>query len=170
MTGVCTGCWYLIALFFGPFFTSIPATATTPVLIAVGFLLFVNVKRIDFEDARTAYPSFLTLFFIPFTSNTICGLLVGYTCYIFLSIFTMDFIDNARDIYDDYFVVNDSGSLDDKGQRHEVVEFETGPVAVPLPPVQQEPVSTARRASMVLQGALSDRTGIDTTMQNPVIN
>lgn len=81
----------------------------------------------------------------------------------------MDFIDNARDIYDDYFSASGNGLQDDKGQREVVVEFETGPVPVPLPPVQPVPVTAARRASLVLQGAISDRRGIETTIQSPVI-
>lgn len=103
LSAVFCGCLFFFAMFFGPFFTAIPNAATSPVLITVGMLMFMNVKRIDFDDLKYAFPAFCTLFFIAFTSSTLAGLVIGYCCYIFLSIFTLDIVDNTFDILKECF-------------------------------------------------------------------
>ena len=61
----------------------------------------MNVRRIDFDEPKYAYPAFLTLIFIPFTTSTFVGVNIGYVTYIFLSIMTLDIIDNVKTLYDD---------------------------------------------------------------------
>ena len=61
--GLCFG----VSVFFGPLFSAVPPAGTTPLLILVGMLLFVNVSRIKWAVASEAIPAFLVLLLIPFT-------------------------------------------------------------------------------------------------------
>ena len=157
LTAVTCGVFYLISLFFAPFFLEIPPAATSPILITTGMLMFMNVQRVNFTEAKYAFPAFLTLFFIPFTFSTLCGLVIGYTCYIFVSIYTLDIIDYAHDLYNEYFP---------KRKTEEVVELETGTVAVPLPPA---PKFNARRASVMLIQNMTSEVNMATDMSAPVL-
>ena len=104
LASVSCGCFYLLSMFWGPFYFDIPPAATSPVLISVGLLLFMNVRRINFDEPKFSYPAFVTLIFIPFTNSTFVGLVIGYISYFMLSIVTLDIIDNVRDLYIDFFV------------------------------------------------------------------
>lgn len=102
LSAVVCGLLFIGALFFGPFFMAIPPAATSPLLVVVGMVMFLNIQRLDFTDYKYTFPAFCTLFYIPFTSSTLCGLVVGYFCYTVISIFTLDIIDNTKDIIEFY--------------------------------------------------------------------
>ncbi len=48
LTALTTGVLFLLALFFAPIFTIVPAAATAPALILVGFFMMSPVLNIDF--------------------------------------------------------------------------------------------------------------------------
>ena len=48
LTAVTVSILFLLSLFFSPFFMAIPAFATAPALVSVGFLMFTAVTGIDF--------------------------------------------------------------------------------------------------------------------------
>lgn len=78
-----------------PVFAAVPAAGTAPLLIIVGVVLFNNVKRVDWTDMKYAVPAYITLFFIPFTYSILRGVAFGYVIYIFLLLFTGDFITES---------------------------------------------------------------------------
>ncbi|MGG7060324.1 solute carrier family 23 protein, partial [Clostridium tertium] len=65
LTAVITAVLFFVSLFFAPLFTSIPAQATSPVLILVGFMMASSILKINFEDFTDAIPAFLTFIIMP---------------------------------------------------------------------------------------------------------
>ena len=61
LTALTTGVLFLLATLFSPLFTAIPAFATAPALIFVGFLMFEAVVELKFtdEDLTEAIPAYL---------------------------------------------------------------------------------------------------------------
>ena len=49
LASVVTGVFFLLAVLFAPLFLMIPAAATTPVLLIIGFVMMQGLKSIDFE-------------------------------------------------------------------------------------------------------------------------
>ncbi|MGL5647544.1 MAG: NCS2 family permease [Clostridium sp.] len=85
-TAITTGVLFLIAMFFSPIFIAIPACATAPALIYVGFLMLGAVKNIDFEEIREGFPAFLTIACMPLMYSIGDGLTVGVLSYVFINI------------------------------------------------------------------------------------
>lgn len=61
LTSVVTALRFLSALFFSPFFISIPACAYGPTLIIVGMLIMEPMKDISFKDITEAVPVFIII-------------------------------------------------------------------------------------------------------------
>lgn len=86
LTSVVTGILFLLAIFFTPLISIVPAYAVAPALIVVGFLMLKVVKNIDWEDFSTAFPAFLTLVMIPFTYNISKGIGYGFISYVLIKV------------------------------------------------------------------------------------
>ena len=94
LASVVTGVLFLIAMFFSPLFIAIPACATAPALIIVGFFMIENIVKIDFSDFTEGVPAFLTIALMPLTYSIGDGLTIGILSYAVLNlvnnIFTKD--------------------------------------------------------------------------------
>ncbi|CAB49984.1 NCS2 family permease [Pyrococcus abyssi] len=89
MTALVTGLLFLvIGLFIGPLAGSIPAFATAPALVIVGYYMMSAMKNVDFNDPTEALPAFLVLITIPYTYSIADGIGVGFISYTLLKIFT----------------------------------------------------------------------------------
>lgn len=86
LTSVVTGVLFLIAMFFSPLFVAIPACATAPALIVVGFFMMENVVKIDFSNITEGLPAFLTIAMMPLTYSIGDGLTMGILSYTVLNI------------------------------------------------------------------------------------
>jgi AGZA family xanthine/uracil permease-like MFS transporter len=86
VTSIVTGLLFIAALFLAPLVGAIPSAATAPALIIVGGLMLSSVGDIDWEDALTAIPAFLTLVTIPLTFSIANGLAFGIISYVLLRI------------------------------------------------------------------------------------
>nr|WKT13923.1 NCS2 family permease [Borrelia sp. BU AG58] len=91
ITSIVTGLLFLVSVLFAPLFVAIPASATAPALIYVGFLMFKGIKNIDFSNTTETIPSFLTLLLIPLSYSIGSGLSIGIVSYTIVSI-TYDLI------------------------------------------------------------------------------
>src|SRR5436309_10085871 len=60
-TSVVTGVLFLIAIFLSPIAGLIPAQATAPALVLVGYLMFTLVKDINVADIEDGLPALLTI-------------------------------------------------------------------------------------------------------------
>ena len=88
LTAVVTGLLFLLAVFFTPLVAIVPAFATAPALVLVGFLLISGVRAIRWEDATTALPVFLVIVLIPFTFSISKGIGCGFISYVLLKLLT----------------------------------------------------------------------------------
>lgn len=90
LTALTTAVLFLLATLFSPLFTSIPAFATAPALIFVGFLMFESVVEIKFtEDNLTeAIPAYLSIIAMPLFYSISEGICMGIISYVVLQVAT----------------------------------------------------------------------------------
>lgn len=69
---------FLLAMFFAPVIGAVPAVATAPALVVVGFLMMGLVREMDLDTSDEGIPAFLTLLLIPMTQSISCGIGVGF--------------------------------------------------------------------------------------------
>jgi AGZA family xanthine/uracil permease-like MFS transporter len=79
---VAVGVLFALAIFAAPVAGIVPAAATAPALIAVGFLMFQQITRIDFRRLDSAIPAFVLLVTIPFTFSISHGIGYGFITYV----------------------------------------------------------------------------------------
>lgn len=93
LTSLATAALFLIALFFAPVFTMVPAAATAPALILVGFFMMSPILNIDFENYTESIPAFITIIFMPLTYSIAEGIVFGMLSYVLLKVITGKFRD-----------------------------------------------------------------------------
>jgi AGZA family xanthine/uracil permease-like MFS transporter len=81
LASVVTGACFLLALFLAPLAGIVPAQATAPALILVGFLMTALVRDIPFGDLEDGFPALLTITFMPFTYSITDGIGAGFVSY-----------------------------------------------------------------------------------------
>jgi AGZA family xanthine/uracil permease-like MFS transporter len=81
LVGVVVAALFLVALFFSPIVGIVPAIATAPVLIVVGFLMISVIKDISFDDIEESFPAFLILLVMPLTLSISHGIGYGFIAY-----------------------------------------------------------------------------------------
>jgi len=77
---------FLLAMFAAPIAGIVPAAATAPALIAVGFLMTQQISRIDLRALPTAIPAFVLLVTIPLTYSISHGIGFGFIAYVAIQI------------------------------------------------------------------------------------
>ena len=82
LTSFATAVCFIIALFFAPLFLSIPAAATTPVLVIVGLFMLSPIKDINLEDYAESIPAFITIIMMPLAYSISDGILCGLISYV----------------------------------------------------------------------------------------
>lgn len=85
-TALTTGALFLIAMFFSPIFIAMPACATAPALIYVGYLMLSAVKEIDIHNVTEGIPSFITITTMALTYSIGDGLTLGILSYVILNL------------------------------------------------------------------------------------
>jgi AGZA family xanthine/uracil permease-like MFS transporter len=98
---VFVGLMFLGSIFLAPIAGVVPAAATAPALILVGFLMMSQVTAIDFRRAQTGIPAFLTLITIPCTYSIAHG--IGYGCVSYVAIQMYD--DRRKEVHPLMYVV-----------------------------------------------------------------
>ncbi len=88
LTSVVTGLLFLVSLILSPLFLSVPAFATTPALVYVGYLMMTQIKNVKFEDAPMSdiISAFLAIIMMPFTSSIANGIMFGILSFIILRV------------------------------------------------------------------------------------
>ena len=82
LTAVTTAILFGLSLFLSPIFLAIPAFATAPALIIVGFYMLSNVINIDFEDYTEGIPCFICIAAMPFFYSISEGISMGIISYV----------------------------------------------------------------------------------------
>jgi adenine/guanine/hypoxanthine permease len=86
LASVFTGLCFLLALFFSPLAAVVPAQATAPALLIVGYLMMAIVREIRFTDIEDGFPALLTLTVMPFTYSITNGIGAGFIAYCFIKL------------------------------------------------------------------------------------
>ena len=81
-TSVVTGVLFLLAVLLAPLATLVPFSATAPVLVVVGFLMFQMIRDIDFSDAEEGLPALLALVLMPLTFSITVGIGAGFVSWV----------------------------------------------------------------------------------------
>lgn len=87
LSAMVTGLMFLLAIFFAPIFTAIPAFATAPALIFVGFLMVAEVVNVDFSELTEAVPAYLCFLMMPLAYSISEGIAIGVISYVAINLF-----------------------------------------------------------------------------------
>lgn len=85
LTAVTAAFLFLVSIFFSPIFLAIPAFATAPALIIVGFLMFTSVATTNFGELTEAIPAYITIIAMPFFYSISEGISMGIISYVVLN-------------------------------------------------------------------------------------
>jgi AGZA family xanthine/uracil permease-like MFS transporter len=88
VTAIVTGLLFLAAMGAAPFAAIVPAAATAPALILVGWMMLAAVTELNWRDPLVALPAFLTMILIPLTYSIANGLGVGIIAWAVLHLVT----------------------------------------------------------------------------------
>lgn len=82
LASVVTAVLFLVSLLFSQVFLLIPAAATAPALIFVGYLMMKSVVDIKFDDSTEGIPAFVTIISMPFAYSISKGIMYGIITYV----------------------------------------------------------------------------------------
>lgn len=88
LTAITTAVLFALSLLLSPIFLAIPAFATAPALIVVGFYMFTNVVHIDFSDMSEAIPCYICIVAMPFFYSISEGISMGIISYVIINLCT----------------------------------------------------------------------------------
>ena len=90
LTSITVAVLFFLSLFFAPIFLAIPAFATAPALVIVGFLMvssLLNVDcNVDFNDMTEAIPAFIAAVGMPFMYSISEGISMGVISYVVINL------------------------------------------------------------------------------------
>ena len=86
LTAFVTAMGLVLALFFAPFFLSVPTAATAPILILVGLMMLSTLKEIDFSDYSRSISAFLCLIMMPLAYSISEGISIGMISYVLVNL------------------------------------------------------------------------------------
>ena len=101
LASVVTGVLFLACLFISPIAGVIPAEATAPVLIVVGYLMMQGAGDISWRDPAMGIPAMLTIGLMPFTYSITNGVGAGFISYVFIRLVQ----GKAREVHPLLYVV-----------------------------------------------------------------
>ncbi len=93
LTSLTTAALFFVALFFAPLFTMVPAAATAPALVLVGFFMMSPILKINFDDFTESIPAFIAIIIMPLTYSIAEGIVFGMLSYVLLKVLTGKFKD-----------------------------------------------------------------------------
>jgi AGZA family xanthine/uracil permease-like MFS transporter len=86
LTSVVVGVLFLLAIFLSPIAGVIPAEATAPVLVIVGYFMMQAVGEISWRDPAVGIPALLTIVMMPFTYSITNGVGAGFLSYVAIKV------------------------------------------------------------------------------------
>ncbi len=86
LTALTAGILFAVSLVLSPIFLAIPAFATAPALVMVGFLMLTSVTKIDFDDMTEAIPAFIAIMAMPFMYSISEGIGMGFISYVVINL------------------------------------------------------------------------------------
>ena len=86
LTAVTVGFLFLVAIFFSPLASIIPAHATSGALIYVAILMLGGMERLNWSDTSELLPALVIIVMIPLTFSIANGIALGFISYVVLKI------------------------------------------------------------------------------------
>jgi AGZA family xanthine/uracil permease-like MFS transporter len=83
---VVTAILFLLAIVLSPIAGIIPAQATAPALVLVGYLMFTLVKDIPVADVEDGLPALLTIILMPLTYDITVGIGAGFISWVLIKV------------------------------------------------------------------------------------
>jgi Permeases len=83
---VVTGMLFLLAILLSPIALIVPAAATAPALVLVGYLMFTLVKDIPVGDVEEGFPALLTIILMPLTYDITVGIGAGFISWVLIKV------------------------------------------------------------------------------------
>ncbi len=81
-SAVVTALCFIPCFFIGPLVAMIPPYATGPVLVYVGYKMFLTIKQIDFQNPYNGFPAFVAIVLIPLSFSITQGILWGFITHV----------------------------------------------------------------------------------------
>ena len=91
LTSVTAAVLFFLSLFFAPIFLAIPAFATAPALVIVGFLMVSSLLNVDFDDMTEAIPAFIAAVAMPFMYSISEGISMGVISYVAINLLSGEY-------------------------------------------------------------------------------
>lgn len=88
MVAVTVGLLFLVLPFLTPIIAVVPAQATAPALIMVGFFMLASLKEVDWADFKEAFPVLITMIAMPLTYSITNGIGLGFILFTAMMIFS----------------------------------------------------------------------------------
>jgi AGZA family xanthine/uracil permease-like MFS transporter len=86
LASVVTGVLFLLAIFLSPIALIVPAAATAPALVLVGYLMFTLIKDIPVGDIEDGLPALLTMILMPLTYDITVGIGAGFISWVVIKL------------------------------------------------------------------------------------
>jgi len=85
-TSVVTGVLFLAAILLAPVAGIVPAQATAPALVLVGYLMFTLIGDINVRDVEDGIPALLTMILMPLTYDITVGIGAGFVSWVAIKV------------------------------------------------------------------------------------
>ena len=86
LPAVVSGALFLVAMWLSPLASVIPAQATAPALIIVGFYMMSVARDVAWDDYEESIPAFVTMLVMPFTWSITNGIGGGFVTYVLIKL------------------------------------------------------------------------------------
>ena len=86
LTAVTIGIFFLIAIFFSPLASMVPAFATAGALIYVAILMLGGMEKLDWSDNTELLPALIMIIMIPLTFSIANGIALGFIAFVALKV------------------------------------------------------------------------------------
>ena len=88
LTAVTVGMLFLLAIFFAPLASMIPAYATSGALIYVAILMLRSMEKLNWSDLSDLLPALVIIVMMPLTFSIANGIALGFVSYVIIKIFS----------------------------------------------------------------------------------
>jgi AGZA family xanthine/uracil permease-like MFS transporter len=82
LTSIATAALFLLGMLFIPVIAIVPAYATAPALILVGFFMMKEIKEIDLSNIEEGFPAFVIIVMIALSYSIATGLAFGFLSFV----------------------------------------------------------------------------------------
>ena len=101
LTAVVVGVLFLLAILIAPIAGIVPAQATAPALVVVGYLMFRIAREIEWGEIDDVFPALAAMIVMPLTFTITYGIAFAFVTYAFLKLVT----GRAREVHPLLWVV-----------------------------------------------------------------